>query len=218
MTHTCADGQFMDRLLLKCVSCNLRCHEPQPHKRCSEYCVAWRCRAVSGQFYDALLKKCLRCSDLCGTHTPACEHICSNPVSVTGGGRTVSGSPLLLYALLGVCVTVLMFSLSAAVLMLLMRRNKHTQTTDEHKQQTSEDSLMPGSDEVSQEEGSVHHHHHPQDRPRATETCVYCFSEHTARPHTLLQQAGDQDPESVPIPQDKCGALRIICSPSQTSL
>nr|XP_017213984.1 tumor necrosis factor receptor superfamily member 13B [Danio rerio] len=218
MTHTCADGQFMDRLLIKCVSCDLRCAEPEPHKQCAEYCEVWRCRAVSGQFYDALLKKCLQCSDLCGTHTPACEHICSDP-PVTGRGRTVSGSPLLLYALLGVCVTVLMFSLSAAVLTLLMRRNKHTQIPDEHKQQTSEDSLVAGSDEVSQEEGSVHHHHHhPQDRPRATETCVYCFSEHTARPHTLLQQAGDQDPESVPIPQDKCGALRIICSPTQTSL
>ncbi|KAL0180237.1 hypothetical protein M9458_025679, partial [Cirrhinus mrigala] len=89
-------------------------------------------------------------------------------------------------------------------------------------------SLMARADEVSQE-GSVTH-----DRPRATETCVYCFSEHTVAPRALYQQAGAQEPVRAPAENhhhdngslhqplqthtDKNRAFRIICSPTQTSM
>ncbi|KAF4106970.1 tumor necrosis factor receptor superfamily member 13B [Onychostoma macrolepis] len=222
MAQRCPEGQFMDRLLRECVSCSMICHDSVIPTRCSQYCVSWRCKAVSGQFYDTLLKKCLKCSELCGSHPEACADACrsTGAVFVTqrpdvggsavqlvpGRGRSVSGSALyseaLLYSLLGLCIIVLMFTLTAAVL-LLLKRAKHQQQLDTKKQQpskhgqSSKDSLMARVDEVSQE-GSV-----TQERPRATETCIYCFSEHA-------------DP--LQTHSDKNRAFRIICSPTQTSM
>ncbi|KAL1263853.1 hypothetical protein QQF64_004208 [Cirrhinus molitorella] len=229
------------------------CRNPVIVPRCSQYCAAQRCKAVSGQFYDTLLKKCLKCSELCGSHTAACEDTCRSTGAlsvtqrpfggsavqlVTGRGRSVPGSALyseaLLYSLLGLCITVLMFTLTAAVL-LLLKKAKHQQQLDTKKQlpnkqgQSSKDSLMARADEVSQE-GSV-----TQDRPKATETCVYCFSEHTGAPHSLYQQAGAHEParaaaaenhhhdngalhQPVQTHTDKSRAFRIICSPTQTSM
>ncbi|RXN25990.1 tumor necrosis factor receptor superfamily member 13B [Labeo rohita] len=169
MAQSCPEGQYLDSLLRKCMSCSLVCHDIKIQNRCSEYCVAWKCKAVSGQFYDTLLKKCLRCSELCGSHPAPCADACRN-------------------------------------------------------------SLMARADEVSQE-GSV-----TQDRPRATETCIYCFSEHTVAPRTLYQQAGAQEPvraaaaaenlhhdngaphQPLQTHADKSRAFRIICSPTQTSM
>ncbi|XP_059387634.1 tumor necrosis factor receptor superfamily member 13B-like isoform X1 [Carassius carassius] len=215
MAQICPEGQFMDRLLRECVSCSMICHDSVPPSRCSQFCVAWRCKAVSGQFYDTLLKKCLQCSELCGSHPEACADACTSTGTVfvtqrpdvggsavqlvPGRGRSVPGSALyseaLLYSLLGLCIIVLMFTLTAAFL-LLLKRAKHQQLDTKKQQpnkhgQSSEDSLMARVDEVSQE------------RPRATETCVYCFSEHT----DLLQTHSD-----------KSRALRIICSPTHTSI
>ncbi|KAI2658845.1 Tumor necrosis factor receptor superfamily member 13B [Labeo rohita] len=254
MAQSCPEGQYLDSLLRKCMSCSLVCHDIKIQNRCSEYCVAWKCKAVSGQFYDTLLKKCLRCSELCGSHPAPCADACRSAVSVTqrpvggsavqlvtGRGRSVAGSALyseaLLYGLLGLCITVLMFTLTAAI-MLLLKRAKHQQQLDTKKQQpnkqgqSSKDSLMARADEVSQE-GSV-----TQDRPRATETCIYCFSEHTVAPRTLYQQAGAQEPvraaaaaaaenlhhdngaphQPLQTHADKSRAFRIICSPTQTSM
>ncbi|XP_073684915.1 tumor necrosis factor receptor superfamily member 13B [Garra rufa] len=296
MAQRCPEGQYLDKLLLReCVPCRMVCHNSIIVSRCSEYCEAWKCKAVSGQFYDTLLKKCLRCSELCGSHPAACADACrsesnvcitesriserSGAVSVTqrpfggsavqretGRGRSVPGSALyseaLLYSLLGLCITVLMFTLTAAVL-LLLKRAKHQQQLDTKKQPNKQgqsskghktysiflffpilfegslqvfvlfvsDSLMARADEVSQE-GSV-----TQDRPKATETCVYCFSEHTNAPHPLYQQAGAHEPararaaaaenhhhdngalhQPVQTHTDKSRAFRIICSPTQTSM
>lgn len=87
------------------------------------------------------------------------------------------------------------------------------------------DSLVARADDVSQE-GSLN-----QDRPKATETCVYCFSDHTAAPHSLSQQSGAQQASCVADPHnngllhhpvhthpDKSRPFRIICSPTQTSM
>lgn len=200
----------MDRLLRDCVSCSMTCHSVIPI-RCSQYCVSWNCKAVSGQFYDTLLKKCLQCSELCGSHPEVCADACrsSGAVFLTqrpdvggsavqlvpGRGRALSGSALyseaLLYSLLGLCIIVLMFTLTAAVLLLLQRakQQQHLDTTKQQLNkdgQSSKDSLIARMDEVAPE------------RPRATETCVYCFSEHTD--------------------SDRSRALRIICSPTQTSM
>ncbi|XP_016141607.1 tumor necrosis factor receptor superfamily member 13B [Sinocyclocheilus grahami] len=214
MAQSCPEGQYMDRLLRECVSCSMICHDSVIPTRCSQYCVAWRCKAVSGQFYDTLLKKCLKCSELCGSHPEACADACRRAVFVTqrpdvggsavqlvpGRGRSVSGSALyseaLLYSLLGLCIIVLLFSLTAAFL-LLLKRAKHQPPLDTKKQQpnkhgqSSEDSLMARADEESPE------------RPRATETCVYCFSEHT---------------DALQTHSEKSRALRIICSPTHTSI
>lgn len=187
----------MDRLLRDCVSCSMICHDSVILTRCSQYCVSWSCKAVSGQFYDTLLKKCLQCSELCGSHPEACADACrsSGVQLVPGRGRALSGSALyseaLLYSLLGLCIIVLMFTLTAAVLLLLQRakQQQHLDTTKQQLNkdgQSSKDSLIARMDEVAPE------------RPRATETCVYCFSEHTD--------------------SDRSRALRIICSPTQTSM
>ncbi|XP_051770223.1 tumor necrosis factor receptor superfamily member 13B isoform X2 [Ctenopharyngodon idella] len=250
MAQRCEEGQHLDRLLRKCVSCNLVCHDPVILTRCSEYCVAWRCKAVSGQFYDRLLKKCLKCSELCGSHPSACSDACGDAVPVavtqrplgvsavpliTSRGRAVPRSSLyseaLLYSLLGLCIIVLMFTLTAAILLLLKRAKHQQQQLDTKKQQpkrqgqSSKDSLVARADDVSQE-GSVN-----QDRPKATETCVYCFSDHTAAPHALSQQSGAQQASRAANPcnngllqhplhthPDKSRPFRIICSPTQTSM
>uniref|UniRef100_A0A8C1IRH4 TACI cysteine-rich domain-containing protein n=2 Tax=Cyprinus carpio TaxID=7962 RepID=A0A8C1IRH4_CYPCA len=217
MAQSCPEGQFMDGLLRECVPCSVICHDSVIPTRCSQYCVAWSCKAVSGQFYDTLLKKCLQCSELCGSHPEACADACRSTGAllvtqrsdvggsavqlVPGRGRAVSGSALyseaLLYSLLGLCIIVLMFTLTAAFLLLLKRAKHRPQQLDTKKQQpnkhgqSSEDSLMARVDEVTPE------------RSRATETCVYCFSEHT----DLLQTHSD-----------KSRALRIICSPTHTSI
>lgn len=215
--------------------------------------VSWRCKAVSGQFYDRLLKKCLKCSEICGSHTSACADACTNAVSVTRGPVRVSAVPLvtsrgragihtpalfsevLLFSLLCVCVTVLLFTLTTAILMLIRRakhqqhqqdtskqqhnqHNQHNQNNqnNQHNQhaQSSKDYLMTRADEVNQD----------QDRSRATETCVYCFSDHTVAPHTLYQQAGENNSlhththHPALTHSDKSRPFRIICSPTQTSM
>ncbi|XP_056092084.1 tumor necrosis factor receptor superfamily member 13B [Rhinichthys klamathensis goyatoka] len=242
MAQRCGEGQYMDRLLRECVSCSLVCHNnPVVLTRCSEYCVSWRCKAVSGQFYDRLLKKCLNCSEICGSHPPACSDACKmtpGPVGVsavppvTGRGRSgvhthtpALFSEALLFSLLGVCVTVLLFTLTTAILMLI-RRAKHQQDTskqqhnqhNQHNQhaQSSKDSLMTRAADVNQDQD--------QDRSRATETCVYCFSDHTVAPHTHYQQAGENSSTHTHTHHpalthsDKSRPFRIICSPTQTSM
>ncbi|XP_051958104.1 tumor necrosis factor receptor superfamily member 13B [Xyrauchen texanus] len=244
MVQSCPEGQYLDMLVQKCVPCSMVCHEPDILKRCSEYCVRWRCKAVSGQFYDTLLKKCFKCSELCGSHPSACSEACKStdaaavtqrPIGVslfTTRGRSVSRAELyseaLLYSMLGMCIVVLMCTLTAAILVLLKRAKGHQQLEDTKNQQpnkhgqSSKDSLMARAEDVSQE-GSVN-----QDRPKATETCVYCFSGHTRAPHMLYQQA-DQCQNSnrhenglanhtVNANYDKTRSFRIICSPTQTSI
>uniref|UniRef100_A0A672MC12 TACI cysteine-rich domain-containing protein n=1 Tax=Sinocyclocheilus grahami TaxID=75366 RepID=A0A672MC12_SINGR len=143
MAQSCPEGQYMDRLLRECVSCSMICHDSVIPTRCSQYCG--KCKAVSGQFYDTLLKKCLKCSELCGSHPEASVFVTQRPdvggsavQLVPGRGRSVSGSALyseaLLYSLLGLCIIVLLFSLTAAFL-LLLKRAKHQPPLDTKKQQ-----------------------------------------------------------------------------------
>ena len=73
------------------------------------------------------------------------------------------------------------------------------------------------------------------DRPRATETCVYCFAEQTGALHSLFQQAVPQCQKGDAqhrhrytnglvhshVSRSVCerdDALRIICSPTQPSM
>ncbi|XP_051523269.1 tumor necrosis factor receptor superfamily member 13B [Myxocyprinus asiaticus] len=245
MAQRCPQGQYLDMLVQKCMSCSMVCHKPVILTRCSEYCVTWRCKAVSGQFYDTLLKKCFKCSELCGSHPSACSEACKNAAAVTQRpigvsavqlfttrGRSVSRAELyseaLLYSLLGMCIVVLMCTLTAAIMVLLKRAKGHQQQEDTKNQQpnkhgqSSKDSLMARAEDVSQE-GSV-----IQDRPKATETCVYCFSDHTMAPHVLYQQADQRQDNNhhenglvnhtVNANYDKTRSFRIICSPTQTSM
>ncbi|CAM4706128.1 unnamed protein product [Leuciscus chuanchicus] len=154
MAQRCGEGQYMDRLVRECVSCGLVCHNnPVTIIRCSEYCEAWRCKAVSGQFYDRLLKKCLKCSEICGGHPSACSDACKNAVTqgpvgvsavplVTDRGRAVIHthtpalfSEALLFSLLGVCVIVLLFTLTTAILLLIRRAKQQQLQQDTGKQQ-----------------------------------------------------------------------------------
>ncbi|XP_077089848.1 uncharacterized protein tnfrsf13b [Siphateles boraxobius] len=228
MAQRCGEGQYMDRLVRECVPCSLMCHKSKVLTGCTEYCEAWRCKAVSGQFYDRLLKKCLKCSEICGSHTSACADACKNAVSVplvTGRGRTHTPalfSEALLFSLLGVCVTVLLFTLTTAILMLIRRAKQQQQNSSKQQHnphaQSSKDSLVTRADDVNQDQDQ------DQDRSRATETCVYCFSDHTGAPHTLYQQAGENNSlhththHPALTHSDKSRPFRIICSPTQTSM
>ncbi|XP_051969213.1 tumor necrosis factor receptor superfamily member 13B-like [Xyrauchen texanus] len=243
MVQSCREGQYLDMLVQKCVSCSMVCHKPLILTRCSQYCVVWRCKAVSSQFYDTLLKKCLKCSELCGSHPSVCSEVCKNTdaAAVMPNGmsavqlfntkghsvpRAELYSEALLYSLLGLCIAVLMCTFTAAILVLLKRAKGHQQP-NKHGQ-SSNDSLMARAEDVSQ--GRVN-----QDRPKATETCVYCFSDHQRAPHVLYQQAEpraldadasqdnnhhDNGPDNNPVNAnyDKTRSFRIICSPTQTSM
>ncbi|KAG9267350.1 tumor necrosis factor receptor superfamily member 13B [Astyanax mexicanus] len=253
MAGTCAGGQYLDRLLKQCMPCQLVCDNPDPPTRCLDFCVAFSCKAVSGQFYDQLLKKCLKCSELCGHHPSECSQECptraptpgiTRPGSITAlqprdprgshRPREVPHSEVLVYALLGLCLAMLLGTVLVALLVLLRRargqkedQGEKVQQPDGHSQ-TSKDCLM--ADAATQEGGAE-----APDRPLATETCVHCFAEQTG---TMYQQAIPRflngDPHhhhhhnycsnglvhghAVRNTCERDGTLRIICSPTQTSM
>ncbi|KAL6475042.1 hypothetical protein MHYP_G00160820, partial [Metynnis hypsauchen] len=158
------------------------------------------------------------------------------PLNTRGSHETrgVPYSEALVYSLLGLCLAMLLSTMIVALLVLLRRARvqkergeKKLQQPDGHRQ-TSKDCLM--AEAVTQEANGV-----VPDRPRATETCVHCFAEQTGALHALYQQAVPQclngDPQcrhhyTNGVAHGHAGrtmcerddALRIICSPTQTSI
>uniref|UniRef100_A0A671Q1W9 TACI cysteine-rich domain-containing protein n=1 Tax=Sinocyclocheilus anshuiensis TaxID=1608454 RepID=A0A671Q1W9_9TELE len=162
MAQSCPEGQYMDRLLRECVSCSMICHDSVIPTRCSQYCGKLPRRLQLTRFYDTLLKKCLKCSELCGSHPEACADLyvgCERCNCDPGTGAVfvtqrpdVPGrglySEALLYSLLGLCIIVLVFTLTAAFL-LLLKRAKHQRPLDTKKQQPNKHGQSSEGDSYS---------------------------------------------------------------------
>ncbi|XP_030631500.1 tumor necrosis factor receptor superfamily member 13B [Chanos chanos] len=223
--------------------------------------VAQDCKATPGQFYDRLLKKCLKCSVVCGSHPSECSQECQSHPSVavtqmsgdgtalqTVNSRGSSGptrppyTDVLVYSLLGLCFAVLLCTLSVALLVLLRRAKsqKDQETPDEGQQPnngalSSKDCLMAQAEAASEEGVAIA----KTNRPRATETCVHCFTGHRGAAPNLYQQAVPSHQSTSGEPSqnqennhcsnsyvgrmaengcDAVSAMRIICSPTQTSM
>ncbi|XP_076844088.1 tumor necrosis factor receptor superfamily member 13B [Brachyhypopomus gauderio] len=245
MGRGCTEGQYWDGLVRQCMSCRMVCGKAHPHPRCLGPCVVYDCKSVAGQFYDALLKKCLKCSELCGHHPAECSSEClghkaakatSKPATTmqplaTRGSSVARGLPsseVLVYALLGLAFAILVSTVLLALLALLRRARQQRECgekcgqTDGHRQ-PSKDWLM--AEALTQEAGMV------ADRPRAIETCAHCFSEQAEATYTFYQQAVPQPlhgerrhademirSHAARVAGEAGEALRIICSPTQTSM
>ncbi|CAB1311953.1 unnamed protein product [Coregonus sp. 'balchen'] len=237
----CSEGYFWDGLVRKCLTCQMVCQQPHRHLRCIEYCVSLGCKAVPGQYYDRLLKKCLRCAAVCGNHPSECSNQCQTqqpaliailrPVDgnafqnhTTRGGYLPRGLPnsvILVYSLLGLCLALLLLTLSVALLVLLRRARamgpRPGATQNSHTQDCLMDPSLPQLNSVTASRSSS---------PTETCVCVHCFpdlgvpgrGEKKQRPPlTLYQQAVPQDFHS-PTRAPHCGSSqRIICSPCQPS-
>ncbi|KAL7857254.1 hypothetical protein SRHO_G00161530 [Serrasalmus rhombeus] len=231
MARSCTSGHYWDGLVKQCMSCQMMCEQPEPHARCMDFCVAYGCKAVSGQFYDRLLKKCLKCSELCGHHPSECSQECPTTTRTTGvfalpplntrGSHKTRGVPYseaLVYSLLGLCLAMLLSTMIVALLVLLRRARVQKEHREKKPQQTSKDCLMVEA--ITQEANGV-----VPDRPRATETCVHCFTEQTIpqclngdpqRRHHYTNGVAHGHASRTMCERDD--ALRIICSPTQTSI
>ncbi|KAL0984172.1 hypothetical protein UPYG_G00138080 [Umbra pygmaea] len=141
MALGCPEGQYRDRLVRECLTCELVCQQPHHHLRCTDYCVSLGCKAIPGQYYDRLLKMCMRCAVVCGSHPAECDDQCqtrlpllsSSPGPVdravilksnTRGGsfpKALPNSDILVNSLLGLSLALLLLTLSGIVLVLLRR-------------------------------------------------------------------------------------------------
>uniref|UniRef100_A0A3Q1GAY4 TNF receptor superfamily member 13B n=1 Tax=Acanthochromis polyacanthus TaxID=80966 RepID=A0A3Q1GAY4_9TELE len=121
MGGNCPEGQYLDNLLRRCMDCNRECGKPYLPPRCTSYCESALCKALPGQYYDLLLKKCIKCKEICGQHTPECSQHCqiTSHVSISRRPTWLGDHNILLYSLLGVCLILLLSSLSLALAVFL---------------------------------------------------------------------------------------------------
>ncbi|MFT7802523.1 tumor necrosis factor receptor superfamily member 13B [Arapaima gigas] len=207
------------------------------------------CTAVPGQFYDQLLNSCLRCVDVCGQHPLECAHVCHGDLTRAAadppaghipaiGVRTHPGGgfhTVVIYSLLGLCLIMLVCTLTLAVLVLRQKTKSWRKAADHcggdpngHENQGSSKGLLIPPPPV----------HRPLEEKlsQPSETCIHCFPE-----LRVSGQGGDRQPLPPSTPtvyqqaavagpsgrlaskgpfhpaEGKDGVLRIICSPSQSS-
>ncbi|XP_024242345.1 tumor necrosis factor receptor superfamily member 13B isoform X2 [Oncorhynchus tshawytscha] len=200
----CSEGYFWDRLVRKCLTCQMVCQQPNRHLRCIEYCVSLGCKAVPGQYYDRLLKMCLRCAAVCGSHPSECSHQCQTQQSALNGilrpvdgnafqNHTIRGgylprglpySTILVYSLLSLCLTLLLLTLSVALLVLLRRpprpgatQNSHTQGHEGQKGQEPNQNTQSSKD-CPMDPSLLQINSVTRSRsssPTETCVCVHCF-------------------------------------------
>ncbi|XP_036387959.1 tumor necrosis factor receptor superfamily member 13B [Megalops cyprinoides] len=253
MSAHCGDGQFWDALVRQCLPCERACDQPYRRVRCAEFCVSLRCHARAGSYYDRLLKRCMSCTELCGSHPAECAHACGgeylpqqkvpasavSPTSLSETRPSLRQPPspglggehqgAVIYSLLGLCLAVLLCTLSLALLVLLWRsRGGRGARSPPREAETSESKHRPSSKDCLMEpvvEGWVQGAG-LQKKTRPTETCMHCFPElrpcrRDDKPPTLYQQAAvtaaPGGTSQTALPCDKPATLRIICSPTQTS-
>ncbi|KAK1794320.1 hypothetical protein P4O66_011205, partial [Electrophorus voltai] len=207
MARGCTGSQYWDGLVRQCMSCHIVCGKTDPHLRCLDFCarlaVATTTKPVA---------------------VTALQPLATSKSTVT---RHVPYTEVLVYALLGLAFAILLSTVLVALLALLRRARDHRERGEKHGQtdgrrQPSKDWLM--AEALTQEAGMV------PDRPRATETCVHCFAEQMEASCTLYQQAMPQPQHqhhhvnglfrnhATGEVKERGDTLRIICSPTQTSM
>ncbi|XP_017569814.1 tumor necrosis factor receptor superfamily member 13B isoform X2 [Pygocentrus nattereri] len=192
MARSCTSGHYWDGLVKQCMSCQMMCEQPEPHARCMDFCATTRTTGV----------------------------FALPPLNTRGSHKTrgVPYSEALVYSLLGLCLAMLLSTMIVALLVLLRRARVQKEHREKKPQQTSKDCLMVEA--ITQEANGV-----VPDRPRATETCVHCFTEQTIpqclngdpqRRHHYTNGVAHGHASRTMCERDD--ALRIICSPTQTSI
>ncbi|MGH0156127.1 UNVERIFIED_CONTAM: hypothetical protein FKN15_031290, partial [Acipenser sinensis] len=154
---------------------------------------ALRCTNTASSYYDTLLRKCISCAEVCGQHPVQCGAACQASTAAAAGAPSVlpptsralelqparAVRPVLehyhvalIYSLLGVCLSVLLFTLFMALLMMLRKRRGeacHRKEATQHTPATSKASLM--------ESGSLQGSLSGRGTPKTVGTCSYCFPE-----------------------------------------
>ncbi|KAM4715142.1 uncharacterized protein tnfrsf13b [Anableps anableps] len=207
MGGRCKAGEHQDALTRSCVPCRMLCQQPPASQRCAVYCETALCEAKPGHYYDRLVRRCMKCAEICGKHPAECSPHCptqsplattkrlSSEVSRQAVNTKLPQGPLdpaiQLYALLAVCVVLLLSSLCLALVVFLRRgkaKNSNTRPTS-NKDQKQMSAVQPGQESVFPESQTGRS---PKDFPPSstyptcrepsedsypTETCVcvHCF-------------------------------------------
>ncbi|XP_077360059.1 uncharacterized protein tnfrsf13b [Festucalex cinctus] len=196
MDAKCSVGQYWDSLIKKCLNCNVMCQQPLVVSKCAKFCVLADCKTLPGHYYDGLLRKCVKCADICGRHPAECFQHChtpvttkKHPVQVTshhlhGSGLSVQtaleDSTIFLYALLALCMLLVLSSLLLALVVFLRRRRAQMNPNLEAVRQ-GQGSAQRGSnskDLMAHASGATE----PPDESSPTETCVcvHCYPDPTS--------------------------------------
>ncbi|XP_062299164.1 tumor necrosis factor receptor superfamily member 13B [Scomber scombrus] len=216
----CPEGEYRDPLVKSCMSCRAVCMKPQIIPRCNRYCESEHCKSQPGNYYDGLLKKCVRCSQVCGRHPAECFQLCQKNSKGFVVSTALEDPTIVLYSLLGLCMVLLLSSLSLALAVLIRGgKAKKSKQVPKAANHTQELLVQPGQ-EVGQQgfqperrskdcvpNSSLPTYREPLEDSSPTETCVcvHCFPDLTAlsqsndrplrAPFSFYQQAVPQRPQ-----------------------
>ncbi|XP_019719069.1 tumor necrosis factor receptor superfamily member 13B isoform X1 [Hippocampus comes] len=220
MGAKCPAGQYWDSLIKKCLHCNVMCQQPLVITKCTKYCVLANCKTLPGHYYDGLLMKCVKCGDVCGRHPAECFLHCHAPVTtkklpvqVTSQPRNASGvsvqtaledPSILLYALLALCMVLLVSSLCLALVIFLRRRSETNadRAVVKQGQGSAQRRGQLGSnvkDLMAHARGATE----PSDESSPTETCVcvHCY------PDPITVVSNNRAPSRAPMAYDQQAVL-----------
>ncbi|XP_077406675.1 tumor necrosis factor receptor superfamily member 13B [Vanacampus margaritifer] len=193
MNTKCPAGQYWDSLIKKCLQCNVMCQQPLVITKCTKYCLLADCKTLPGHYYDGLLRKCVKCADICGRHPAECFQHCNTPVTkklpvqVTSHHLNASGlseqttledSTIFLYALLALCMLLVLSSLLLALVVFLRRRRAQTNPNQATVRQGRADAQRRGQLGSNAKDFMATE---PSDESSPTETCVcvHCYPDPT---------------------------------------
>ncbi|XP_070707302.1 tumor necrosis factor receptor superfamily member 13B [Pempheris klunzingeri] len=201
----CPYGQYWDFLIKGCLNCHTKCKEVHASARCSSYCESVKCKALFGHYYDGLLKKCVLCYDVCGRHPAECSQHCQTPPSsVTtktltthvpkcswlSAATALTGSTIVFYSLLTLCMVLLLASFSLAFMTFQRRARRKISNPQPKEENHNHECVIKPVQRVGQPGGQPRQSskdfatnasrpadREPSDDSSPTETCVcvHCF-------------------------------------------
>nr|XP_056722353.1 tumor necrosis factor receptor superfamily member 13B [Euleptes europaea] len=234
----CLKEEYWDGLLYRCIRCTEVCQTPK-FKSCTEVCKSIECSKRTGFYYDRLIQRCVDCTTICGQHPWECRHFCTShpatlpaPAALAWKLDNAYDQRLVVYLVLGLCLTTLLFSLLMTWIYFRKRGAEvacRTGTLACHKKgEVPKECLM--------EAGSVGSGSSGSQTPEPVETCGFCFPEpspavqESRACHRTYQLGAREDATTIaaagmscpgivgtiPTPED--GHFQIICSPSQEKM
>uniref|UniRef100_A0A3Q2Y3C3 TACI cysteine-rich domain-containing protein n=1 Tax=Hippocampus comes TaxID=109280 RepID=A0A3Q2Y3C3_HIPCM len=223
MGAKCPAGQYWDSLIKKCLHCNVMCQQPLVITKCTKYCA--NCKTLPGHYYDGLLMKCVKCGDVCGRHPAECFLHCHGDhfeMAIVGHSFQNSSNygifgfipvypSILLYALLALCMVLLVSSLCLALVIFLRRRSETNadravvkQGQGSAQRRGQHDFIL--TDLMAHARGATE----PSDESSPTETCVcvHCY------PDPITVVSNNRAPSRAPMAYDQQAVLHhaLICS------